>query len=237
MKFQPIDLPAPVERFVVAVAPASSSEELAARLRTQAHVVQLASGEPFRIGDAEDRFVYVERGATKLVARASAGREQVVAFHFAGDLVWIPSRAAHEYFLCALAGSTLVSVSASAFLEAVNGDAAVMTALFERMQQALLRSREKSVSLGRKSAQERIAGFLSAMADRIGTGDAIGPELDLPMSRRDIADSLGLTIETVSRQFSELRAAHLIETRGRSHIRVCDPAGLADRAGHALADS
>ena len=97
---------------------------------------------------------------------------------------------------------------------------------------ALSRSREKAISLGRKSAQERLASFLITMAERIGKNDADACVMELPMSRRDIADSLGLTIETVSRQLSELRDAGLIETSGRSRMRLLDLDRLNARAGH-----
>lgn len=222
----------PATRFVAAVIPSAAAERLGAPLCLAARTVQLRAGEAFSIEDGRDRFAFIDQGATKLVARASAGREQVVAFHFAGDLVWIPSAAAHDYSLCALGDTTLVTVPASKFLAMLHDDADAMTGLFERTRLALSRSRDKSVSLGRKSAQERIADFLAGMANRIGTGDPRQPDIELSMTRRDIADSLGLTIETVSRQFSELKAARLIETRGRSHVRIRDPHGLIERAGH-----
>ena len=231
MKVVASDLMDSAARFVAAMVP-SASPGLSASLMEAVQTVQLRSGEAFRIEDGRDRFAYVDHGAAKLVARASGGREQVVAFHFAGDLVWVPSPAAHEYRLCALTQSSLVTIPAGHFLAAIRDDAAAMAGLFERTRTALLRSRDKSVSLGRKSAQERIADFLTGMATRIGTGDPRHPDIELAMSRRDIADSLGLTIETVSRQFSELRAASLIETRGRSHVHINDPRGLVERAGH-----
>ena len=86
--------------------------------------------------------------------------------------------------------------------------------------------------LGRKTAQERLASFLVTMADRIGMQQGGQCVLDLPMSRRDIADSLGLTIETVSRQLTVLRDLALIETSGRSIVTLADIAALEDRAGH-----
>ena len=86
--------------------------------------------------------------------------------------------------------------------------------------------------IGHKTATERMAGFLVMMAARIGVpqGDAI--LLDLPMSRRDIGDSLGLTIETISRQFSLLRQERQIATQGRCKMLLLDFKGLQERAGH-----
>jgi len=83
-------------------------------------------------------------------------------------------------------------------------------------------SRDMSVLLGRKTAQERVATFLTSMAERIGKQNDDGVSLSLPISRREIADSLGLTIETVSRQFTELRELGIIDTNGRSDVTILD---------------
>lgn len=231
----PLNLPDPVSRLLAAVVPGCCSNVLERELRAMAWSTTIRAGEVARLDDARDHFAFIDAGATKLVAHASAGREQVVAFHFEGDLVWIPARAAHHYTLNALVRTRLVVVPSAEFLALARDDAAVTAVLFDRALLALHRSREKSVSLGRKSAQERIAAFLATMATRIGTDEGTAWAVDLPMSRRDIADSLGLTIETVSRQFTELRARGLIETSGRSHVRVCNPRGLAACAGHLAA--
>ena len=69
------------------------------------------------------------------------------------------------------------------------------------------------------------------MAERIGTEANGKCELELPMSRGDIADSLGLTIETVSRQFSELRTTGLIKTDGRFHVTLMDLSALSNLSG------
>jgi CRP/FNR family transcriptional regulator, anaerobic regulatory protein len=87
------------------------------------------------------------------------------------------------------------------------------------------------MQMGHKSAAARIADFLVSMAERLG-GCTQGPcAFALPMSRRDIGDSLGLTIETVSRQLTELREAGLVETEGRSKVALTDIAALARIAG------
>ena len=86
--------------------------------------------------------------------------------------------------------------------------------------------------LGTHSARERLAGFLLAMFERGACHRASPETIRLPMSRAEISDSLGLTIETVSRQFSEMRNLGLIETTGRSIVTVRDWEGLAHAAGH-----
>ncbi|MBT8427219.1 MAG: helix-turn-helix domain-containing protein [Erythrobacter sp.] len=111
-------------------------------------------------------------------------------------------------------------------------DPQILRGLIGQMADALRRCREKAVALGRKTASERIAVFLLGMAERIGTAKGTSVILDLPMSRRDIAESLGLTIETVSRQFTILRDAKTIETSGRSLVILHDVSQLRAQAGY-----
>jgi CRP/FNR family transcriptional regulator len=87
------------------------------------------------------------------------------------------------------------------------------------------------MQLGHKSAAARLADFLVAMAERLAGCTSGACAFVLPMSRRDIGDSLGLTIETVSRQLTELREAGLVVTEGRSKVCLGDVAALARIAG------
>jgi CRP-like cAMP-binding protein len=176
--------------------------------------------------------VFIADGSTKLVAHASHDREQIVAFHFGGDLVAIPPDSQHAFSLVALRDSSLITFPAREFYERASAEPVIMRALLGRFQTALFRCRDKALGLGRKNAQERLASFLLTMAERLDRVEGGRIVLDLPMSRRDIGDSLGLTIETISRQFSELRAAGLVETSGRSRVVLNDPGALAERAGH-----
>lgn len=171
-------------------------------------------------------------GATKLIATASRQREQIVAFHFRGDLVSIPPSGEHAYSMKALKDSEVLLFDAETFLKIARGDPGLLEATLVRTQTALYRCRDKAVGLGRKSASERMASFLMIMAERIGTNEGGGCLLDLPMSRRDIGDSLGLTIETVSRQIGELRELGLAETDGRSRIFLPDLKTLNIYTGH-----
>lgn len=221
------------DSFSAAILPLGSSDSTHLRFQAVARYASARAGDAPFTGNGKDQIIFVAAGSTKLVAHASQGREQVVAFHFAGDLVLVPARAAHSYTLCALADCELIYFPAEEFFKLARHEAGMTDEVLARAMKALARCREKTISLGRKSAQERLASFLVTMAERIGAArDSKVIELDLPMSRRDIADSLGLTIETVSRQLSELREAGLIETSGRSRIWLRDLARLNLCAGH-----
>lgn len=181
--------------------------------------------------DGADSLLFIDRGAAKLVAHVPGGREQIVSFHFEKDLVYLPARPVNEYSLCALADCTLLSWPVNEMLAAMRREAGAACQFIERLFVSLELSREKSVLLGRKTAQERLASFLISMASRIGSRNGDRYELILPMSRRDIADSLGLTIETVSRQLTDLREMDLIATSGRSTVILLDIPRLRGRAG------
>lgn len=222
-------------RFVADVLPPQASQAARLRLRELARSLTAVSGETIFSRCIEARVVHIVRGSVRLVAHASQQRDQVLSFHFAGDLVLVPARGAHGYTLYALCECELLAFAADPLFELARSEPGLGHALLTRTLRAFARSREKSIALGRKTAQERVAGFLVGMAQRIGVAGGQGYLLDLPMSRRDIADSLGLTIETISRQLGELRDAGLLATSGRSVIRLLDLPGLEARAGHLAA--
>ncbi len=201
------------------------------RFDALARVCEVTAGQAADFGEGAGQIVHVLDGAAKLVAHASHDRAQIVSFHFPGDVVAVPARGAHAYSLVALEPLKALALSESEFLKLARCDPGLMEELLGRLLVSLGRCREKSVALGRKNAAERIAGFLSSMAERIGRREGGGCMIDLPMSRRDIADSLGLTVETVSRQFGELKAAELIETVGRSGVRIADTSALLACSG------
>lgn len=201
-------------------------------VRTAGKCVRSVSGQSLELDESEDQFVFIAHGATKLVAHASDGREQIISFQFPGETFCVPARAHHSYSLCALTDVCLYVIPYGRLLEIGKNDTAMLSGLLTATRISLTRCRRKTISLGRKSASERIAAFLLEMADRIAVEGEGGAEMVLPMSRRDIADSLGLTIETVSRQFSIARRDGIIETAGRSGVRIVDPSALKLRAGY-----
>lgn len=194
--------------------------------------ISVLGGRSITTDPAKDAFVFLASGATKLIAKASKGREQIVAFHFAGDLVSVPRGSRHTYNLAALIDCEALAMPADDLLAIARRDAGLLEMLLRNSLNALHRCRDKAVGLGRKNAQERLADFLVSMAERIGAAEGGASLIDLPMSRRDIADSLGLTIETISRQFGELRELGIVETAGRSRVSLPDVAALSTLAGY-----
>jgi CRP/FNR family transcriptional regulator len=88
------------------------------------------------------------------------------------------------------------------------------------------------VTLGRKTAAEKVASFLYLLATHIDpTENSAVAAFDLPLSRADIADFLGLTIETVSRQLTKLKADNVIEIANYRHVNINDLAQLRVRCG------
>lgn len=220
----------PFEQFASTLLPAGLNEQAIAELREVTRHMCVARGTPAAISGATDQFVFVIRGTVKLVAHVG-DREQILSFHFSGDLAWLPAHSSHDLVFCATSDCELLVVPAAALMASGKRDSTVLQMLLERCTASLDRSRDKVILLGRKSAPERMADFLLSLAKRLGLSAAATQTLNLTMSRRDIADALGLTIETVSRQLGELRLAGVIETRGRSSIRLLDRGELAKRSG------
>jgi len=216
------------------------------RLCGAGQYLSLRKGEALEADPKGDRLVFVASGAAKLVGQSAASRmvesgsasgepershNHVLAFHFAGDMISVLRQSDGDFRLVALSDLELVIFASDAFLDVAQDDPAILRSVLARSLQALHRSRTRMMQLGHRSARQRIADFLVSMAERICGCNCGKCEISLPMSRRDIGDSLGLTIETVSRQFSELREAGLVETEGRSTVRLTDIEKLAGEAG------
>lgn len=222
----------PFDAFAAAILPPDSDRAGLRPLRDIGVAMALHAGRTARLDENGSHVAFLAQGAGKLVAYCTSGREQVLSFHFPGDLVSVPARGLHGYALVALQDARLIVFPEDAFLAHARREGGFGGAVLARVMVALGRYREKSLLLGRKTAGERVATFLATMVARIGEPAGTGWDLRLPMTRRDIADSLGMTIETVSRQFSELRASGLIATSGRRGVRVIDLARLEARAGY-----
>lgn len=226
-----------MESFRDALPPGTGAAPTADRLCEIGYCLHLAKGGELAPDTHEDRLVFIADGSAKLTARpaADAPSGQVLAFHFGGDMISVlrqnESGSWGDFRLVALTPCDLVVFPADRFLDIAQADPAVLRAVLARSLQALHRSRTRMMQMGHKSAGARIADFLVSMAERLADCTTGPCAFALPMSRRDIGDSLGLTIETVSRQLTELREAGLVATEGRSKICLSDVTALARLAG------
>lgn len=213
------------------VFPAGMPDRVRARFESIAKTRRLEPEGSQQLDAAVSSLVFIGSGAVKLVAHASGEREQVIAFYFPDDFFILPENGAHSFSLHGLRRSELLVFPYAAFTDLAQEDCEILRYLLDRSALSLQRSREKTIALGRKTALERTASFLLSMAERLGRASGGRVEIELPMSRRDIADSLGLTIETISRQFSALKGEGVIETHGRSGVAIHSLVALEQRSG------
>ncbi len=177
----------------------------------------LDSGETlFHPGEPASYIYRVCEGAVVSCRLYADGRRQVTGFHLPGDFVGLEADTEHRTHAQAL-GPTRVKVLRRTRLSALAAsDGGLGRALWRASLDAFRRSEDHAMILARQGATERVAVFLLDYAERVGTVDVI----DLPMSRQDIADYLGLTIHTVSRTLSQLQADGLISARSSRQVRL-----------------
>ena len=155
------------------------------------------------------------------------GRRQIGDFYLPGDIFGLESGAHHRFAAEAVRDSVVLVVKASA-VRAAGGDLERLG--WEATRRELERAQEHILLLGRKTACERVASFLKGLADKSSGGHVV----DLPMGRQDMADYLGLTIETVSRMLSQLQSSRVVSFCATRQFRVINPRGLARMADQAV---
>jgi len=193
----------------------------------------IAAGETLMWqGDEETVVGNVIDGVLKLTTSTSDGREQTLGIAYPSDFIGRPFGRRSSHSVVALTEAKVCTFPRSSFDRFAQDHADLEHKLLQRTLTDLDRSRQWMVLLGRKSAGERLAAFLLDMADRLGKEDEAGYiRFELPFGRQDIADLLGLTIETVSRQITRLREQGVIATPDRRGIAVLDREILSDCAG------
>ena len=174
-------------------------------------------------------------GMLKLSASTSDGREQIVGLLYPADFVGRPYAEEADLTVTALTDAELCVFPRQPFERVLEDHVRMERLLLQRTFAALDEARARMLMLARKSAGEKIAGFLLDMAERMSAKSCRavpgGPvTFDLPLSRGQIADVLGLTIETVSRQMTRLKSAGIIALPGGRAITISDRGALAGRA-------
>jgi CRP/FNR family nitrogen fixation transcriptional regulator len=172
--------------------------------------------EIFGEGEAATHVYQVISGAVRTYRILRDGRRQIDEFHFAGDYFGLEMSDTHRVTAEAMGDASVRMIRRGALsdLAATRGDAA--RALFRLTAEGLRRSQDHVLMLGRRSALERVVGLLLDIAERTHA-DA---ELDVPMSRQDMADYLGLTIETVSRTLTQLQGERVVEFASLRRFQV-----------------
>jgi CRP/FNR family transcriptional regulator, anaerobic regulatory protein len=205
-----------------------------AHLAEAASVTKLGKGDVLvREDDAASCLFNVTAGALKIYKLLPDGRRQVLGFLFTGDFLGVGRRDRYGFTAEALTPVGLCRFPRRKFMRLLDACPALERELLCRASSELSAAQEQMLLLGRKTARERIASFLQAVSVRTERLGAPADLIHLPMTRTDIADYLGLTTETVSRVFTDLRRQGRIHLAGSGAVRLLDPAGLAAIAeGH-----
>jgi CRP/FNR family nitrogen fixation transcriptional regulator len=169
-------------------------------------------------GEAEPAdYVYqVAAGAVRTHKLLSDGRRQIGAFHLAGDIFGLENGATHRFTAEAIVDTTVRLMKRCSLEHVAETDAMVALDLLNMTTSNLRHAEDHMLLLGRKTSLERVAAFLLEMDPRLSAAGVMA----LPMSRRDIADYLGLTLETVSRALSQLHGMGILGFLGQTQRQI-----------------
>jgi len=170
-------------------------------------------------------------GMLKLTTSTPDGREQIVGLLYPADFVGQPYSEEAGHSVQALSDVELCVFPRQKFEQVLDNHIRMERLLLQRTLTALQEARARMLMLARKSAHEKVAEFLLEMADKAGpTGCRSAPDapltFDLPLTRGQMADILGLTIETVSRQLTQLRTAGVIGLPGSRAVTISNRTAL-----------
>jgi CRP/FNR family nitrogen fixation transcriptional regulator len=161
-------------------------------------------------------YVYqVKTGAVRSYKLLSDGRRQIGAFHLVGDIFGMVNGPMHRFTAEALVDTTVRLIKRESLNKAADSDAVVACNLLGMTSRNLEHAENHMLLLGRNTALERVASFLIEMDRRLAPSGVMA----LPMSRTDIADYLGLTLETVSRVLSQLHGNGILKLIGTTQRR------------------
>ena len=180
------------------------------------------NSEIYGEGEPADYCYKVISGTVRTYKVFADGRRQIGAFYMAGDLFGLEMGDEHTFSAEAISDARVLVIKRSALVALAERDNEVARDLWALTGRELCRMQDHTLLLI-KTAQERVVGFLLEMAGRVSNGNSV----ELPMSRQDIADYLGLTIETVSRTLTTLENAAAIELPSSRHIVLRNRSALS----------
>lgn len=176
----------------------------------------------FSEGDAAKYAYRLVSGAVRLCKLLPDGRRQIADFYLDGDLFGFLDIDDYAFSAEAITNVTLVRYARNQVTSLEEEDRDLRRQLKKMLHQRLSRAQNHLVMLGRQTVKERVASFLLQMVERLDA-DTLGKTcIDLPMGRQDIADYLGLTIETVCRALSDFKRAGIIAVPNTHQIVIND---------------
>lgn len=177
-------------------------------------------------GDPAAHVYRIEQGYVCIYKMMPDGRRQVVDFGYPGDLVGLGAGSEHKTSAHALGVCRVRAVPAAALHQMARQDAKLALSLYDTLAHELEAARGLLLSCCQHSAIERLASFLLMLSRRNERKGQDAATLFLPMTRSDIGDYLGLTIETVSRTFTKMKSMGLIELQQCTTVRLSDASAL-----------
>jgi CRP-like cAMP-binding protein len=184
--------------------------------RVEAKEFLFAEGDPIS-------YVYrIETGAIALYKVLADGRRQIMSFAYPGDIVGLGVDEAHTINAQAVKPTRVRCLPIGSLRQFAATDPSFGFKLYEAMAKELAATRDLLFTTGQRSAMERVAGFLLTFSRRNQRQGKDPRTFELPMTRMDIGDFLGLTIETVSRTFTKLKMMRLIELTHSTEVRLAD---------------
>lgn len=191
-------------------------------------------------GDEMDFVASVVFGTATLSQRLEDGRTQMVGLLMPSDFLGRPGRVLATHDVTANSDLTLCCFRRKPFEKLLKSTPQIGARLLEMTLDELDAARQWLMILGRKSAREKIASLLAIIAQRSAALEQKLPHdgmtLDLPLTREAMADYLGVTLETVSRQMSALKRDGLILLHGKRRVDIPDYSRLLDETGEADAE-
>lgn len=194
------------------------------------HVKAEAGEALFHEGDPNPFVFNVIDGAVKLYRLLPDGRRQITGFLFQGDFLGLGGRNRANFTAEALTPLTACRFRRGDFDQLLDALPALEHRLVAMAGDELMAAQEQIVLLGRKTARERLASFLIKLSARQRDLGGAEGRVHLPMTRLDIADYLGLTIETVSRVLTQFKTSGLIQLLPNNEVALLNEAGLTELA-------
>jgi CRP/FNR family transcriptional regulator len=186
----------------------------------------------FHAGDAFESLFVIRSGTIRTTQPGPDGEEQVIGFHLPGELVGLEA-ISDETHHCEAVALERTSVCAVPFdhLQEVASEIPALQKQFHRLiSRELVQDQHHLIALGRRTARERIALFVHSLGERLEGAGYDGTAFRLAMSRDDIANYLGLALETVSRVLTRLHEERIVDV-DRRRVSILDAEALASVAG------